>query len=48
MKTWVYSSKFKMIQEYQSELFENTSNSYVYPTSLKAGDMIFISIQVKL
>ena len=41
-----YNSGVVRLEEDQSELFENTSNSYVYPTSLKAGDMIFISNQV--
>ncbi len=41
-----YNSGVVRLEEYQSELFENTSNSYVYPTSLKAGDLIFISTQV--
>ncbi len=41
-----YNSGVVRLEEDQSELFENTSNSYVYPTSLKAGDLIFISTQV--
>jgi ligand-binding sensor domain-containing protein len=41
-----YNSGVVRLEEYQSELFENTSNSYVYPTSLKAGDLIFISTPV--
>ena len=42
-----YNSGVVRIEEDQSELFENTSNSYVYPTSLKAGDFIFISTHVQ-
>jgi ligand-binding sensor domain-containing protein len=41
-----YNSGVVRLEEDQSELFENTSNSYVYPTSLKAGDLIFISTPV--
>lgn len=41
-----YNSGVVRLEEYQAELPENTSNSYVYPTSLKAGDLIFISTQV--
>jgi ligand-binding sensor domain-containing protein len=41
-----YNSGVVRLEEDQSELFENTSNSYVYPTSLKAGDLIFISTLV--
>jgi hypothetical protein len=41
-----YNSGVVRLEEDQSELFESTSNSYVYPTSLKAGDLIFISTQV--
>ena len=41
-----YNSGVVRLEEDQSELFENTSNSYVYPTSLKAGELIFISTPV--
>ena len=40
-----YNSGVVRLEEYETELFENTSNIYVYPTSLKAGDLIFISTQ---
>ena len=41
-----YNSGVVRLEEYQAELPENTSNFYVYPTSLKAGDLIFISTPV--
>lgn len=41
-----YNSGVVRLEENQSELLENTSNFYVYPTSLKAGESIFFSKQL--
>lgn len=38
-----YNSGVVRLEEYQAELIEKTSNFYVYPTSLKAGESIFFS-----